>query len=74
MRYEKEDQYIEVSETISANYGEACFVDSNLGDLQLPIEFREQIPKSEKDKIENLKRSVLDWASRNGFVRVEQKK
>ena len=69
MRFEKDGNYIEVSEALSANKGRqiVCIVESSLSFDKLPINFREQISKSDSTGVNNLKESVSLWAKKNGY-------
>ena len=73
MRFEKEGNFIEVTDGISADndrFGiEVWFIETNLDFKDLPIEFRAQVLKSDVDGYAKLEAAVLSWTYRNEYMR-----
>jgi len=70
MRFEKEGDFVEISEGLSCDYNgndEVWFVESNLEFKDLPIKFRVQVQKSNLEATKELQEVVSSWAKRNYF-------
>jgi hypothetical protein len=69
MRFEKDANYLELADAISTDTpNQSWFIETNLDFKDLPIEFRNQIPRNDKQGYERLKNAVLNWAGRNGYI------
>jgi len=74
MRFEKENNYIEIESVISTdNTGNVYIVGSSLSLAELPIEFREQVKQSDTEKVESLKNVLCAWAIKNGYTEISYK-
>lgn len=71
MRWEKGEDFVEIAPAVSEAHGAVWHVESSLEFKDLPIEFREQVPTTDKEGYENLKRSVSIWAEREEFQLVD---
>ena len=68
MKWVKDDQYVEIARGVSTNLDDsAWFVESSIELTNLPIEFRSQIPISDKDGYNKLVKVITGWAEKNGF-------
>jgi hypothetical protein len=74
MRWEKGADFVEIAPAVSEAQGAVWHVESSLEFKDLPVEFRGQIPKADKEGYENLKRSASSWAEREGFQLVDEPK
>jgi hypothetical protein len=68
MKWEKGKDFVRIVSGISANSkGEVWYVESSLGFENLPIEWRNQVPKTDEQAYEKLEASVSSWAERHGY-------
>jgi hypothetical protein len=68
MRFEKDKYFVEISDAISTDIdGPVWFIESNISFDILPIEFRKQVPRDDKEGFVKLKNAVSKWADREGF-------
>ena len=68
MRFEKDGDFVEITDAVSANANcEVWFIETNLNFENLPVEFRKQVPKTDKNGFEKLKNAVVNWAKNSGF-------
>ena len=68
MIFQKENDFVEITQAISANTNETVwYVYTNLDWENLPAEFRVQIPETDQEGLEKLKNSLVEWADLKGF-------
>ena len=68
MIFQKENDFVEITQAISANTNETVwYVYTNLDWENLPAEFRVQIPETDQEGLEKLKSSLVEWADLKGF-------
>lgn len=69
MRYENENNFIEISEAISSDHNDnpVLIVESNLELKNLPLAFHSQIKKSDTIATKKLERAVISWADDNNY-------
>lgn len=68
MRWENGTDYIEIDSGISADgHGAVWHVESSLKLNDLPVGFRAQVPKTDEEGSNKLKRLVSGWAENNGY-------
>ena len=68
MIFQKENDFVEITQAISANTNETVwYVYTNIDWENLPAEFRVQIPETDHEGLEKLKNSLVEWADLKGF-------
>jgi hypothetical protein len=67
MRWEKDEDYVEIALGLDVDLGAIWFVESTLDWTELPIAFRDRIGQSDKESVERLKAAIESWADRKGF-------
>ena len=68
MLFKKENDFVEITQAISANTNETVwYVYTNIDWENLPAEFRVQIPETDHEGLEKLKNSLVEWADLKGF-------
>ena len=68
MIFQKGNDFVEITQAISANTNETVwYVYTNLDWENLPAEFRVQIPETDHEGLEKLKNSLVEWADLEGF-------
>ena len=68
MIFQKENDFVEITQAISADTNETVwYVYTNLDWENLPAEFRVQIPETDQEGLEKLKSSLVEWADLKGF-------
>jgi len=68
MIFQKENDFVEITQAISADTNEnVWYVYTNLDWENLPVEFRVQIPETDQEGLEKLKSSLVEWADLKGF-------
>lgn len=68
MRWEKNELFVEVESALSTNSNEAVLIVSSNAWNKLPLEFKEQVHESEREKCDALRTAVAAWARANGFL------
>lgn len=69
MRWEKGSQFIAIESALSTEIeAEVHLVSSNLDWSKLPLEFKEQVRKSDSLQCEGLRNDVANWARAHGFL------
>lgn len=72
MRWERAGQFIAVESALSAEHNtEVLIVSSSLSWGTLPMEFKEQVRKSDAQQCEALQNAVAYWANANRFLPTE---
>ncbi len=70
-RWEKGDRFVEIEECHSVDINApALIVSSNAFHPHMPVQWREQVPRSDKQACDQLIESVRQWAEEHGFVEV----
>lgn len=73
MKWVKDDQYVEIAKGVSTDLHDSVwFVESSIELTNLPIEFRSQIPISDKNGYDMLVKAVTGWAERNGYQLIQE--
>ena len=68
MIFEKENDFVEITQAISADTNDTVwYVYTNLDRENLPVEFRVQVSETDQEGLEKLKNTLVKWADRNGF-------
>jgi hypothetical protein len=68
MIFQKEDDFVEITQAISADTNETVwYIYTNLDWETLPVEFRVQISETDQEGLEKLKSSLVEWADLKGF-------
>ena len=68
MRFEKNKEFVEIASAFSTDFKAAVwYIESSRELTDLPVEFRDQVRKTDKEKYENLKHAVCSWAACNGY-------
>jgi hypothetical protein len=68
MIFQKGNDFVEITQAISANTNETVwYVYTNIDWENLPAEFRVQIPETDHEGLEKLKNSLVEWADLKGF-------
>ena len=68
MRFEKNKEFVEIASARSTNFEAAVWhIESSRNLTDLPVEFRAQVQKTDKEGYESLKHAVCSWAACNGY-------
>ena len=68
MIFQKGNDFVEITQAISADTNETVwYVYTNIDWETLPVEFRVQIPETDKEGLDKLKGSLVEWADLKGF-------
>lgn len=72
MRWEKESQFIEIEKAWSVDTNShVLIVSSSIPWVDLPIEFREQVPVADEVRLAALNEAVSEWAEHNSYVQAD---
>jgi len=73
MKWVKDDQYVEITQGRSTDLNESVWtVESSIELKNLPIEFRTQIPTSDKNGYDMLVKAITGWAEKNGYQQIQE--
>ena len=68
MLFKKENDFVEITQAISADTNDnVWYVYSNLDWENLPVEFQVQVSETDQEGLEKLKGALVKWADRKGF-------